>query len=106
MSQKIQGELILDPRKITEYLLVWKPKSDKSGFLNKLGYTQENWEVLREDILSIIAEGTPVYSRPAPFGGDLYEITGELRNFGIITIRLYTEEPEVWRFVTLYPDKQ
>lgn len=48
MSQKIQGEIVLDPHKITEYLLVWKPKNDKSGFLNKPGYTQGNWEVLRE----------------------------------------------------------
>lgn len=68
----ISNEIILDPRKITDYLLVWKPQNDKSGFLTKLGYSIEHWQELQTDILQIIAVGTPIYSRPAPFGGDLY----------------------------------
>jgi hypothetical protein len=101
---KIDGEVEFDPRKLTDYLLVWQPKSDKSKFLNRLGYFQENWEELRADILNIMTVGSPVYSRPAPFGGDLYKIVGELRNFGVVTIWLHTEESATWRFVTLYPD--
>ncbi|MVM38449.1 hypothetical protein GO730_14170 [Spirosoma sp. HMF3257] len=102
---KVEGEIILDSRKITEYLLIWKAESDKSAFLINLGYTQANWQELEEDILDIIANGDAIYSRPAPFGGDLYKVNGTLRNFGVVTIWLYTSEPLSWRFVTLYPQK-
>ena len=102
---RVEGEIILDIRKITEYLLVWKAESDKSAFLINLGYSQDNWQELERDIRQIITDGEPVYSRPAPFGGDLYKVSGTLRNFGVVTIWLYTSEPSSWRFVTLYPSK-
>lgn len=35
---KLSGEIIVEPFKITEYLLVWKAENDKSGFL-KSGVT-------------------------------------------------------------------
>jgi hypothetical protein len=101
----VEGEIILDTPKITDYLLVWKAESDKSAFLAHIGYTQDNWQELEQDIRQIIADGEPVYSRPAPFGGDLYKVNGTLRNFGVVTIWLYTSEPLSWRFVTLYPQK-
>lgn len=101
----VEGEVILDTRKITDYLLVWKAESDKSAFLINLGYSQANWQELEQDIRQIIAEGNAVYSRPAPFGGDLYKVSGTLRNFGVVTIWLHTSEPSSWRFVTLYPSK-
>lgn len=45
----IKGENIVDSRKITHYLLVWKAESDKSAFqTNKLGYTQNNWQELEK----------------------------------------------------------
>ena len=102
---RVEGEVILDIRKITEYLLIWKAESDKSAFLNHLGYTQDNWQELEQDIRQIITNGKAVYSRPAPFGGDLYKVSGTLRNFGVVTIWLYTSEPLSWHFVTLYPGK-
>ncbi|GAB4027992.1 DUF6883 domain-containing protein [Spirosoma koreense] len=102
----VVGEVILDTRKITHYLLTWKAESDKSAFLKKLGYNQDNWQALEQDILQIIRTGDPVYSRAAPFGGDLYTISGRLRNFGVVTIWLYTSEPSTWPFITLYPEKR
>jgi hypothetical protein len=85
--------------------LVWKAESDKSAFLTNLGYSQNNWQELEQDIRQIIAEGEAIYSRPAPFGGDLYKVSGTLRTFGVVTIWLYTSEPLLWRFVTLHPSK-
>ena len=102
---KVEGEIILDSRKITHYLLVWKAESDKSGFLNNIGYSLDSWNELERDIRHIINEGEAVYSRPAPFGGDLYKISGTLRNFGVVTIWLYSTDPFTWRFITLYPEK-
>jgi hypothetical protein len=40
-------EIIIEEQKITNYLLVWKAKNDKSKFLNDLGFTQESWQELR-----------------------------------------------------------
>ena len=102
---RVEGEIILDNRKITEYLLVWKAESDKSAFLANLGYSPDNWQELEQDIRQIIAEGEPIYSCPAPFGGDLYKVSGTLRNFGVVTIWLYTSVPLSWRFAILYPSK-
>ena len=101
----VEGEIILNTRKITEYLLVWKAESDKSTFLMNLGYSLDNWQELERDIRQIIDQGNPIYSRPAPFGGDLYKVSGLLRNFEVVTIWLYASEPLSWRFVTLYPSK-
>jgi hypothetical protein len=98
-------EIIIEQQKLTNYLLVWKAKNDKSKFLNDLGYSIENWEKLRNDIKNIVLENKAIFQSSTPFGGDLYEISGKLRNFGVITIWLLAEKENSFRFVTLYPNK-
>ncbi len=39
-----------------------------------------------------------------PFG-DMYEVEGNLKNFGVITIWLPAIDSEHYRFITLFPDK-
>jgi hypothetical protein len=97
--------IIIDPVKITNYLLVPKDKNDKSKFLNELGYTLDNWEELSNDIQNIVIENEAVFQKNTPFGGDLYEVKGQLRNFGIITIWLVLDNQKTFRFVTLFPNK-
>ena len=86
-------------------MLVLKPKNDKSQFLKRLGFEQQNWEELAAEIREIVNTNTAIYSRAAPFGGDLFQVRGKLRTFGVVTIWLYLDEPKHWRFVTLYPDR-
>ena len=38
--------------------------------------------------------------------GDIYEVKGELRNFGVVTIWLLAINSENYRFITLFPDKE
>ncbi|GAA4399690.1 hypothetical protein GCM10023187_11970 [Nibrella viscosa] len=98
--------IIIDPEKITKYLLIWKAENDKSVFLKKLGYTLENWQELEQDIRKIAENDEPISSRSTPFGGSLYKVVGKLRNFGTVTIWMVTDENANWRFVTfLYPEK-
>jgi hypothetical protein len=97
--------IIIDSVKITNYLLVPKDKNDKSKFLNELGYTLDNWEILVEDIRNIVLENEAFFQKESPFGGDLYEVKGQLRNFGIITIWLMLDNQNTFRFVTLFPNK-
>ena len=46
-----------------------------------------------------------VFQKESPFGGGLYEVKGQLRNFGIITIWLMLDNQNTFRFVTLFPNK-
>jgi hypothetical protein len=97
--------IIIDTAKITNYLLVPKDKNDKSKFLNELGYTLDNWEILVEDIKNIVLENEAIFQKESPFGGDLYEVKGQLRNFVVITIWLVLDNQNTFRFVTLFPNK-
>ena len=71
--------------KITDYLLVQKAKNDKSEFLSKLGYSLKNWNELEIDILKIIENNDAHLKQSTPFG-DIYEVKGKLRVFGVVTI--------------------
>lgn len=97
--------IIIESAKITNYLLVPKDKNDKSKFLNELGCTLDNWEILVEDIKNIVLENKAVFQKESPFGGDLYEVKGQLRNFGVIMIWLVLDNQNTFRFVTLFPNK-
>ena len=41
---------IINPSKLTHYLLVQLPKDDKSKFLAQAGYILENWQQLEQDL--------------------------------------------------------
>ena len=45
-------QFVIDPKKILQYLLVLQQKNDKSQFLAKYGYSQNNWQQLQQDILT------------------------------------------------------
>jgi hypothetical protein len=47
---KLPHDAIIATRKITEYLLRWRPEDDKSAFLAQAGYTVETSERLVTDI--------------------------------------------------------
>ncbi len=103
---KLSGQIIIEPSKITEYLLVWKAENDKSGFLKMLGYSRSTWQELADEISAIVRENEAVYSRPAPYGGELYQVNGTLRGFGVVTIWVVKIEENTSRFVTLYPHQK
>lgn len=48
------SNLVIQDAKITKYLLVYQPKSDKSGYLAWAGYNLDNWEVLKNDIIKAV----------------------------------------------------
>jgi len=102
----MEMEIIIEEQKITNYLLVWKAKNDKSKFLNDLGFSQENWQELRNEIEKCVLENQASFQSSTPFGGDLYEVKAKLRNFGIVSIWLLSESKNTFRFVTLYPNKK
>ncbi len=80
-----------------------KDKNDKSKFLKGIGFTLENWEELKEEILHIAENNSPVFQTTIPFGGDLYEINGNLRGKVIVTIWILKIDKDTFRFITLFP---
>ncbi|MGK7924589.1 MAG: DUF6883 domain-containing protein [Spirulina sp.] len=93
--------------KLTKYLLVWKPKDDKSGFLAQAGYTLENWQQLDRDLRSLLKNEATLNKQTA--FGDIYEIQGTLLGSNGIRLQVAT----YWivdsvsgetRFVTLLPN--
>jgi len=103
---KITSHVVINPAKLTHYLLIHRGKNDKSGFLNQLGYTLENWQELESDIRSLVFDNEAVFQGPAKTGGDLYKVQGLLRGWGVVTIWLLEDEDAAFRFVTLFPAKK
>ncbi len=93
--------------KLTKYLLILLPKDDKSQFLQKAGYTLENWRQLEADLRS------QVLTQPAQFlekttYGDKYKIEATLKGINgieleVITIWMSTNQQA--KFVTLVPKR-
>jgi hypothetical protein len=106
---KLPPDAVIAPAKITGYLLRWQDENDKSAFLARAGYTQENSTQLLADIrgqlLPLEAEliGQTEY-------GTKFRIRGSLRGpngnaLRVITIWMIPKSTGIARFVTLYPDK-
>ena len=95
-------EIEIPIAKITGYLLIKKDKNDKSAFLAKLGYTMENYNELVNDIKNIVACNEANLQQQTPFG-ELYEVRGKLKNFGVVTIWLLAIDTEKYKFITLFP---
>jgi hypothetical protein len=106
---KMPSGLIIQDEKITKYLLVYQPKSDKSRYLALAGYNLDNWELLKNDIINAV-EGSEIAKVTPSDWGTQFEVKSEWtgpngRLIKIITIWQQDKETEVVRFITLYPDK-
>ncbi len=47
---KLPPNAIIAPRKLSEYLLRWRPEDDKSAFLARAGYTSFSIDRLTADL--------------------------------------------------------
>jgi hypothetical protein len=98
---------IINPSKLTHYLLVQLPKDDKSKFLAQAGYTVENWQQLEQDLRTQVLTQPAEPIETTPYG-QKYMIRATLRGQNGIKLKILT----IWmvnnnetRFVTLVPDK-
>ncbi len=101
----LDPKAIIAPEKLKDYLLVLLFKDDKSQYLAKGGYTQDNWlqleQDLREHILTL--EATPTNKT---IHGQKYEIIGNLRgiNNKILSVKtIWIVTANETKFVTLFP---
>ncbi|TAN47318.1 MAG: hypothetical protein EPN21_17840 [Methylococcaceae bacterium] len=106
---KLLPNAIIAREKLTQYLLVFKKRNDKSRWLAEAGYSTENWHILEHDlrtqILSLDAE--PADTTPY---GQTYAITGQLTGpnekiLSVQTIWMTESATGITKLITMYPDK-
>jgi hypothetical protein len=101
---------IVEPSKVRDYLLssTHPVGRFKSVVFFALGYTQQNWTRLRDDLLSHAATGEALPGEPGPYGRK-YAVSGTLtgpngRTSRLRAIWLLETEASAPRLVTAYPE--
>ncbi|WP_410528564.1 DUF6883 domain-containing protein [Spirosoma sp. KUDC1026] len=107
---KLEPPIRIDSRKITHYLLVPLPRSDKSAYLNRAGYTVDNWRLLEQDLLQLAASEEAIFEEEDRYGPS-FSIIGELigpvgRPIMVKTIWKRDIDEEITKFITLLPQKR
>ena len=100
---------IIAREKLTHYLLVYKNRNDKSAWLEKAGYTLENWQILEKDLRNQILSQDAAETEKTEFG-QLFEIRGILvgpngKSLSVISIWMTDCITGNTKFITMYPDK-
>ena len=102
-------KLLIEEKKITEYLLKPAAKADKSQFLIKIGYDIFSWEKLRKDIISQFSNyEAEIYDENEY--GTLYKIDGKLhaplKTVDLTTVWISIPDIADLKLVTLFPNKK
>ena len=100
------GALIPDP-KLSQYLLVFRARNDKSKFLAQAGFTLQSPEKLRAAIRYLADENEAIPARTDQYG-TFYEVAGDLLgpngiSLSVVTIWLERRVDNQYQFVTLKP---
>ena len=100
---------IVEPTKVQDYLLASAHPVGrfKAVVFGALGYTQDHWEVLRSDLLSMAATNSAVLGQLSPCG-QKYEVSGILmgpsgRSGKFVSAWIVPVGDETPRLVTVLP---
>lgn len=100
---------IIEPAKVRDYLLSAEHPIGrfKARFFHALGYRQDDWEALRDDLLCLGVLGDAKPGQPSPHGKK-YEAGGTLtgpngRTAALMSIWLLRTNEDAPRFVIAYP---
>jgi len=74
---KIPSDAIIPDSKLTQYLLIFKQRNDKSKYLAQGGFSLENWQQLRIAIQKIIQENEAIEDLTDSYG-IYYQVIGDL----------------------------
>lgn len=107
---KIPPDAVIADDKLTGYLLVPKPRNDKSNYLAQAGFTQHNPHALREALRSLASTQEAQPERSTEYG-TLYWVEGNLigpngRHLFVVTIWLRRNVDRIFQFVTLKPARR
>ncbi len=106
---KLPNDVIIAEAKLTQYLLKWQAKDDKSKWLAQAGFVQQNWTQLRDSLRRLATHEANFLERTR--FGLVYEIRGELfgPNGKVLrarTIWMTEHETGETKLITMHPDKE
>ena len=104
---KIPVDAIISQPKLTRYLLVFKPRNDKSQFLAQAGFTLNNWQALETAIRELNRSAEAFPDRTNEYG-TFYNVCGIIKgvneiNLSVVTVWLLRQQDNQFQFVTLKP---
>lgn len=106
---KIPADAAVIPQsKLTDYLLTFREKNDKSKWLARGGFTLDNWQALDAALRRLIRDHDAVHDRSNEYG-DYFRVEGELiganeRTLAVVTIWIVrVESDDQFHFVTMKP---
>ena len=104
---KIPIDAIISQPKLSQYLLIFKPRNDKSRFLAQAGFTVDNWQALEASIRELNLSAEAVRDRSNEYG-TFYNVSGKLRgvngiDLSVVTVWLLRQQDSRFQFVTLKP---
>lgn len=107
---RLPDDVVIPDGKITGYLLLPRPRSDKSKFLAKAGFTLNNPDELKLALQGQVTSNEAIEERTDQYG-TFYQVQGELVGvnavcLSIISIWLHRRIDGKFQFVTLIPYKE
>jgi hypothetical protein len=103
---RIPSNAIIAREKLVQYLLIERPKNDKSRYLAQAGFTLARPDTLEAAIRKLIADEEGQVDRRDEYGV-FYQVAGALegpqKTISVITIWLEQAVDGLFRFVTLKP---
>jgi hypothetical protein len=101
---KLSPDAIIAVAKLTQNLLKPLPQDDKSKFLDRADYTQENWQQLEQDLREQILPLDAIFTEQTRFGYR-YKIRGTLTGpngviLPVVTIWMVEKATGQTKFIT------
>ena len=105
----LPADTLIAPEKLTQYLLALRRRNDKSRWLARAGYAQENWQLLEKDLRTQILSLPAIPIDRTPYG-QMYEIKGDLigpngKSLRVCTIWISETKTNDTKLVTMFPEK-
>ncbi|MFN8449516.1 MAG: hypothetical protein U0521_13275 [Anaerolineae bacterium] len=106
---KIPPTAVIAAEKLTEYLLVPKSRNDKSKFLARAGFTQDNPDKLKSAIRILSDEVEAIQDKMTEYGTS-YRVEGDLvgedgGKLAVVLVWFQCASDGRFYFVTLRPSK-
>jgi len=105
---KLSGNIVIPDAKLTQYLLIFQEKDDKSKFLARAGFTLANPEQLKQAIRELITQNEAILDRTNHYGA-FYRVEGNLigltKTLLVVTVWLERTQDGTIQFITLLPKK-
>jgi hypothetical protein len=101
------NEIVIPEAKLTRYLLIPKPRGDKSKFLAAAGFTLDNAADLDRALRDLVTQYRAIEDRRDQYG-TYYQIIGKLSGVNgveleVITVWIAKVSEDSIQFVTLVP---